>query len=61
MSCEKHKRTVEKYPGSLEELAQDIGNLHYEELAKFLHALTDKIEADGEKDGAAGRVQLGKL
>ena len=58
MSCEKHKRTIDKYNGSISELVEDIGNLHYETLAEFIKELSSKIERDAKKDEAAGRTQL---
>lgn len=58
MSCEKHKKVVEKYNGSLEELANDIGDLHYGALTQLLYLLSKKIEDDGEKDYKGGRVKL---
>ncbi len=53
-----HPQNVEKYAGDLTELAEDIGNLKYDALAEFLHALSAKIEKDGAKDKARGRIQL---
>jgi len=58
MSCEKHNKTIDKYEGTLQELAEDIGDLHYEELAKFLHHLNIKIYSDGAKDFGRGRKKL---
>jgi len=58
MSCEKHKEVVEKYEGTLQELAEDIGDLHYRELAKFLSHLNMKIYSDGCKDFGRGREKL---
>ena len=60
MSCEKHKKTVEKYEGTLQELAEDIGDLHYEELTKFFHHLDIKIYSDGAKDYGRGRKKLSR-
>lgn len=56
--CSKHKKTVEKYTGNLKELAEDIGNLHYESLTEFLRLLSWKLNADANKDYDAGRVEL---
>jgi hypothetical protein len=58
MSEQKHKKTVEKYSGSLEELVEDIGNLHYESLQDFLLLLSKKLNADAIKDTRAGRTKL---
>jgi hypothetical protein len=59
MSCDKHKKTIEKYSGSLEELAEDIGNLHYESLTEFLFKLSEKLYNDSSKDVSLNRLQLG--
>lgn len=53
-----HLDHVQKYDGSLAELAEDIGNLRYDALADFLRALSDKIASDGAKDYARNRVKL---
>lgn len=55
-----HKKTVEKYDGSLKELAEDIGDLHYEVLNEFLGHLRDKLYKDSAKDKEAGRKKLAK-
>ena len=55
---DKHSKKIEKYSGSLKELAEDIGNLHYESLAEFLRHLSTKLDNDMNKDMAAGRVKL---
>src|SRR3989304_4489734 len=56
--CSKHKKTVEKYPGDLKSLAEDIGNLHYEYLTEFLTHLSWKLNSDADKDYNAGRTKL---
>lgn len=53
-----HRDTVERYSGTLEELADEIGNLKYDALAEFLVLLSAKIERDSLKDESRGRVQL---
>ena len=53
-----HKEVVEKYDGSLEELANDIGNLRYDSLADFISLLSAKLNRDSEKDLNAGRKKL---
>jgi len=55
---EKHPKQIEKYSGSLKELAEDIGNLHYESLAEFLNHLSTKLDNDSDKDMSAGRIKL---
>ena len=54
----KHPEKVEKYDGSLDLLAEDLGNLKYDALADFLRALSAKIQVDGTKDQERGRKQL---
>ena len=39
-----HKDIVENYLGKMEELAEEIGNLKYDSLSKFLNLLATKIE-----------------
>ena len=56
----KHPATVENYPGTLKQLAEEIGDLRYDALASFLSLLADKIQSDGDKDHSRNRVQLAK-
>lgn len=42
----------------MEDLANDIGDLHYEELSKLLFNLSHKIKSDGFKDLKSGRHKL---
>lgn len=58
MDCEKHKRIVEKYNGTLDELANDIGDLHYESLETLFALISDKLERDAKKDLSNKRVKL---
>jgi len=60
MSCEKYKKMIDGYKGNITELAYEIGDLHYEELAKFCHALSAKLMNDGYKDISAKRPKLGE-
>lgn len=53
-----HKHKVEKYGGTMEDLAEEIGNLKYDALAKFLELLADKVKIDGDKDEGRGRIKL---
>ena len=53
-----HKEKIENYSGSLEALAEEIGNLKYDALSNFLNLLADKIQNDGDKDERRGRVRL---
>lgn len=54
----KHPTKIEKYDGSLEELAEDIGNLRYDALAEFLSALSYKLKRDSNADEKRGREKL---
>jgi len=53
-----HADSVERYPGTLAELAEELGNLRYDALASFLAALATKLEGDSLADAARGRKQL---
>ena len=54
----KHLKNVEKYDGSLKELAKDISNMTYDSLALFLSELSYKIEYDSKKDKERKRNKL---
>ena len=56
--CKKHKRMIDGYKGDIEQLANDIGDLHYEELAKLLFALDRKLNRDSYQDSRNGRTKL---
>lgn len=53
-----HPEKVLRYPGTLEELAEDIGNLRYDALANFLEALALKLAKDSEQDAVRNRLKL---
>ncbi len=53
-----HRENVERYAGTLAELAGDLGDLRYDALAAFLRALAEKIDADGQADAGRGRPRL---
>lgn len=55
-----HETTIKKYDGTLKDLANDMGDLQYDALAKFLEYMATKIAEDGAKDRARGRTQLAK-
>ena len=54
----KHDTTLARYPGSLDELAAELGDLRYDALAGFLRTLARKIQVDGTQDAARGRPRL---
>ena len=53
-----HREDIEQYPGTLTELANDVGDLRYDTLALFLRSLAAKLESDGEADANRGRPKL---
>jgi len=55
-----HKDHIDHYDQSMEQLAKDLGDLKYDALSQFLKLLSNKIQEDGQKDQARGRVKLAK-
>jgi hypothetical protein len=53
-----HRETVERYPGTLAELAEQLGDLRYDALAEFFRLLAVKLDRDAGRDDARGRVRL---
>jgi hypothetical protein len=53
-----HADRIERYPGALAELADELGDLRYDALASFLAALAEKFEDDSRQDSARGRKKL---
>jgi hypothetical protein len=51
-------KDVESYPGALAQLACVVGNLWFDALAAFLHALAAKVDEDGNADAGQGRRKL---
>jgi hypothetical protein len=56
-NCSQHKKEVAGI-SDMKELANLIGDLHYESLTELLGALAEKISMDGHKDEANGRMRL---
>jgi len=54
----KHPKNIERYPGSLDELARDIGNMHYAFLDEFLQYLADDLKRQAASDREKGRTKL---
>jgi hypothetical protein len=50
--------TIEKYNGTLKELARDIADLRYDVLQEFLSHLSSCIYVDAQKDKEKNRIQL---
>lgn len=53
-----HEIKVVNYPGSLDELAREVGNLRYDSVGSFLQSLGDDLMRQAEADRAKGRVIL---
>jgi len=53
-----HRENIERYPGSLSELASEIGDLRYDSLASFLRALAAKLTEDAAADEGRARPKL---
>jgi hypothetical protein len=59
MSCEKHPLQVAGYPGTLQELAKEVGNLRYDKIVEFMRALRNDLHEQAVNDISAGRTKLG--
>jgi hypothetical protein len=53
-----HRENIERYPGTLADLAREIGDLRYDALATFLQELAAKLERDSAADAGRGRPKL---
>jgi hypothetical protein len=53
-----HHETIKRYPGTLADLAGELGDLRYDALGLFLRALARKLEADAAADAERGRLRL---
>ncbi len=53
-----HRDDVERYPGGLRELAEDLGNMRYDALGRFLDLLAVKMVGDAAQDEGRGRRRL---
>ncbi len=56
-NCSQHKKEVAGIT-DMKELAEMIGNLHYETLSQLFEHLRAKFEEDSHKDRKAGRKDL---
>jgi hypothetical protein len=45
-----HKKEIDSYKWSLEDLAEDIGNLDYDSLQRLFELLSKKFSKDAEHD-----------
>jgi hypothetical protein len=60
MSClDKHHKEVAGI-SDMKQLAEQVGDLHYEALSEFMAHLSDKIRLDATKDRTAGRLILAR-
>lgn len=57
IECTEHKKEI-LCLDNMEQLAEMIGNLHYETLTELLYHLSQKIDADAENDNKRGRDKL---
>jgi molybdenum-dependent DNA-binding transcriptional regulator ModE len=57
-SVAKHPLTVEGFTGSLDALAQSVGNMQYDQTAAFIETLADDIQRQADADSARGRKKL---
>ncbi|MEI7620725.1 MAG: hypothetical protein WCJ57_04125, partial [Candidatus Falkowbacteria bacterium] len=56
----KHPSEVAGYDGSLDQLAQAIGNMTYDQVALFLNLLSQDIKRQADADSDRGREKLSK-
>jgi len=54
----KHPVKVEKYNGSLQELAKDSGRMRYDSVAEFYHYLAEDLIQQAQADRIRGHAQL---
>lgn len=54
-----HPVKIDKYDGSLEQLAIELGDLQYDVLGELLTRLSLKLQQDAAKDIDRGREKLG--
>jgi hypothetical protein len=53
-----HRKEVGRYPGTLTDLAEAVGDLRYDALAEFLRLLQAKLDRDSGRDAGRGRARL---
>jgi hypothetical protein len=53
-----HREAIERFPGTLADLATELGDLRYDALAAFLRALAAKLELDAVADAGRRRPKL---
>ena len=55
-----HESKVIKYPGTLKELADDIGYLRYDKTAEFIQQLANNLRKQAKGDEKRDRLTLAK-
>ncbi len=53
-----HPKKVEGFNGTLEELAKNVGNMTYDQTARFIQLLAKDLEKQAEEDLKNGRKKL---
>lgn len=53
-----HRNTVERYSGTLANLAVDLADLRYDALIAFLRCLSSELDSDAGADEQRGRPRL---
>jgi hypothetical protein len=56
----KHPDYVIGYKGSLEQLAKEVGNMSYDQVAKFLYKVSEDLERQAKADYKKGRKELSR-
>ena len=59
-TCQRHPEVVKDFNGSIEELANQIGDLNYETMSELFKHLSKKIKSDSENDISKGRQNLSR-
>jgi hypothetical protein len=54
----KHSTKIEKYDGTTEELAEDVGNTRYDFSENFYKLLSEKYLSDAKHDKELGHEQV---
>jgi len=54
----KHPWSVEGFDGTLDELAEAVGNMRYDKARDFLEYLADDLKRQADEDKAKGRTDL---
>lgn len=55
----KHPDHVPGYEGSMQDLAQAVGNMRYDKVVEFLDALAQDLKRQADADWNGGRTFLG--